>query len=213
MRLERSPAFGLVIARNRPEPSPGESPFDGRAFWDGQLSDPETFGSWWNLARKVSLRQFGNVQDAEDIAADTIGRVLDSADSFRGGNQKSWFLRVLTNVGYDELRKRWRRPSTSLDQLTEESGDAFDVLASDESPDRAARRAVVKSLFEESARVLPEDQRRVAELSYKKDLSYENVAEELQIPLGTVKSRLSRSREKLKRNFTAQGIDFDFLDN
>ena len=106
-----------------------------------------------------------------------------------------------------------RRPTTSLDQLTEESGDCFDVRSHDEEPDKATRRAVVRDVFQECVSILPKNQRRLAELSYEGDLSYKGIAEELQIPIGTVKSRLSRSRTELRKGLAAQGVGFDFLDD
>ena len=213
MRLEQTPAFSLFIARHRPTTEGTESPFDGRSYWHGQLSNPDTFNEWMSTATAVGLRMFGNLQDAQDAAASTMETILRKADGFQGGNPRAWFLRVLTNKGNDELKKRRRRPTTSLDELTEELGDSLDVRSREEEPDKAVRGAIVRGVFQSGVRKLPESQRRVAELSFEKDLSYEGVAEELQIPLGTVKSRLSRSRIQLRRGFAAQGVGFDFLDD
>lgn len=213
MRLEQTPAFSLLIARQRPATDGAEGPFDGRSYWDAQLSNPETFRQWMRTAEGVSMRMFGNKQDAEDAAASAIETILRRANGFQGGNPRAWFLRVLTNKGNDLLRSRMRRPTTSLNQLIEESGDCFDVRSHDEEPDKAARGAIARGVFESVARKLPENQRRVVKLSLEEDLSYEDVTEKLKIPLGTLKSRLSRLRTELRKGLAAQGVGFDFLDD
>ncbi len=154
-------------------------------------------------AYNVACRIMGDAASASDATQEAFLSAYTSIKSFRGGSFKSWILRTVTNACFDALRYRKRRPATSLDGLGAEDdaqdGDFETFLPSaDESPADAAERAELRHLIEQAALALPPDQRATFVLSDVQGMSYEEIAEIMQTSLGTVKSRLSRARAKLR---------------
>jgi RNA polymerase sigma-70 factor (ECF subfamily) len=155
----------------------------------------------------VAFRIMDDPAAASDATQEAFISAYKGLRSFRGGSFKSWLLRTVTNACYDALRYAKRRPSTSLDALgeaqdgaEEPNGAGFDeFVASDaESPAAAAERAELRRAINAGLRQLPPDQRIVFVLSDIQGMSYEEVADATQTSLGTVKSRLSRARAKLR---------------
>ncbi len=151
------------------------------------------------------------IMSEEAAAADATQEAFISAykhlKSFRGGSFKSWLLRIVTNACYDDLRRRKRRPATSLDELADgEDGEAeFDVPAPDDSPETIAQRHELTELIQHGITTLPDDQRIVLVLSDVQGMSYEEIATMTDSNLGTVKSRLSRARAKLRDYLQGRG--------
>jgi RNA polymerase sigma-70 factor (ECF subfamily) len=111
----------------------------------------------------------------------------------------------VTNTCYDQLRYYNRRPSTSLEDLTEESADHNIKLTSNgERPEDHVLRDELNSLLQSGINQIPEDQRIVLVLSDIQGFSYQEIAEIIDQPLGTVKSRLSRGRRRLRDFLLAQ---------
>jgi RNA polymerase sigma-70 factor (ECF subfamily) len=157
----------------------------------------------YNLAYRI----MGDQAAAEDAAQETFISAYKNLKSFRGGSFKSWLLRIVTNACYDDLRRRKRRPAVSLDDLmNDQDGEgSFDPAADDESPEDAAQRHELVELIQLGITTLPEDQRVTLVLSDIQGLSYEEIAEITRTNLGTVKSRLSRGRTKLREYLQAHG--------
>ncbi len=157
----------------------------------------------YNLAYRI----MGEDAAAADAAQETFISAYKNIKSFRGGSFKSWLLRIVTNACYDELRRRKRRPATSLDDLTSdnEKDVEFDVPSNDEGPESQAQQRELADLIQRGIRTLPEDQRIVLVLSDVQGMSYEEIADTTNSNLGTVKSRLSRGRAKLREWLQAQG--------
>ncbi len=164
----------------------------------------------------VALRIMGDTDAAADATQEAFISAYRGLRAFRGGSFKSWLLRTVTNACYDALRYSKRRPATSLDALgdTPDSastpGDAagagFDefVASEDEGPAAAAERAELRRAIARAVTQLPPDQRITFVLSDVQGMSYEEVADAMQTSLGTVKSRLSRARAKLRDYLLAQ---------
>ena len=136
----------------------------------------------------------GNQEDAMDCAQETMLRAFRAFDSFRRDAQFStWITRIAMNVCVDALRKR--REVYSLDSMREDNG--FDVK--DDSPGTYARleEKERKRLLKEGLALLPAEMRQMIILRDVQGMSYDEVASALDLPLGTVKSRISRAREKL----------------
>ncbi|MFN8596005.1 MAG: sigma-70 family RNA polymerase sigma factor [Anaerolineae bacterium] len=150
----------------------------------------------YNLAYRI----MGDEAAASDATQDAFISAYKNLKSFRGGSFKSWLLRIVTNACYDDLRRRKRRPATSLDELTNgEDGEAeFDVPSADDGPETIAQRHELAQLLQRGITTLPDDQRIVLVLSDVQGMSYEEIAEMTNSNLGTVKSRLSRARAKLR---------------
>jgi RNA polymerase sigma-70 factor (ECF subfamily) len=151
----------------------------------------------------VSLRTLGNQDDAADATQEAFISAFRHLADFRGGSFKAWLLRIAVNACYDILRRRQRRPSSSLDELAEH--DDGDVGPGDTrpGPERSALNAETAAVIQAGLNTLPEEQRILVVLCDVQGLSYEEAAESCQIALGTVKSRLSRARARL-RDYLAQ---------
>jgi RNA polymerase sigma-70 factor (ECF subfamily) len=157
----------------------------------------------YNLAYRI----MGEEAAAADAAQETFISAYKNLKSFRGGSFKSWLLRIVTNACYDELRRRKRRPAASLDDLVSdtEKDVEFDVPSNDEGPELQAQRRELADLIQRGISALPEDQRIVLVLSDVQGMSYEEIADTTNSNLGTVKSRLSRGRAKLREWLQAHG--------
>jgi RNA polymerase sigma-70 factor (ECF subfamily) len=159
--------------------------------------------SYQSQAYNVAYRILGDAASAADATQEAFLSAYKGIRLFRGGSFKSWILRTVTNACFDALRYRKRRPATSLDALgaddDAQDGDFESFIASaDESPADAAERGELRSAIACAALKLPPDQRVTFVLSDIQGLTYEEIADIMQTTLGTVKSRLSRARAKLR---------------
>jgi len=144
----------------------------------------------YNLARWLTR----NEHDAEDIAQESYLRAFKFFDGFHGTDARAWLLAIVRNTCYTWLHQnRGRETMASFDEEihtieNEASNPAKLVLKSDD-------REMLKEALEE----LPVEFREVVVSRDLEELSYKQVAEVANIPLGTVMSRLARARERLKR--------------
>ena len=150
------------------------------------------------LAYNVAYRILGDPEAAADATQDAFFSAYRAMPKFRGGSFKSWLLRIVTNACYDQLRVKQRRPTSSLDDLPVEADHTYYLEDSAEQPDEFVERQELNRFIENGIATLPADQRMVLVLSDIQGMSYQEVAEVLNISLGTVKSRLSRGRAKLR---------------
>lgn len=157
----------------------------------------------YNLAYRI----VGEEAAASDATQEAFISAYKNLKSFRGGSFKSWLLRIVTNATYDELRRRKRRPATSLNDLMDgDDGEVeFDIPSGEEGPESLAQRRELAALIQQGITTLPDDQRVALVLSDVQGLSYEEIAEVTNSNLGTVKSRLSRGRAKLREYLQAHG--------
>lgn len=150
------------------------------------------------LVYNVVYRIIGEPQGAEDMTQEAFISAYQALNRFRGGNFKAWLLRIATNACYDELRRHKRRPQSSLDELTEEN-DLFAFLRSpEEGPEAQQMRLEMMRAIEHCLDDLPDDQRVTAVLRDIEGYDYNEIADITSSSLGTVKSRLSRARSKLR---------------
>jgi RNA polymerase sigma-70 factor (ECF subfamily) len=161
--------------------------------------------AYQGTAYNVAFRLMGQQEAAADACQDAFLKAYKAIKQYRGGSFKSWLLRIVTNTCYDQLRYYNRRPSTSLEDLTEESADHNIKLTSNgERPEDHVLRDELNSLLQSGINQIPEDQRIVLVLSDIQGFSYQEIAEIIDQPLGTVKSRLSRGRRRLRDFLLAQ---------
>lgn len=150
----------------------------------------------------VALRILSNPTAAEDVTQEAFVSAFQSIRGFRGGAFRVWLLRIVTNACYDTLRSQKRRPTVSLDAPIGEDDGAIDlgsVLPSfAESPEEYALRRDVQYQIQQGLLTLPTDQRIAVVLSDIQGLNYEEIAAATDSSLGTVKSRLSRGRARLR---------------
>lgn len=148
----------------------------------------------------VALRLLRDVGLAEDATQDAFIRAWQNIGTFQTGSVRSWLYKIATNRAYDMLRASARRPAGSLEA---EIVEIEPIWASggqgDESPDAHALRRELSIYLERALTALPDDQRMVVMLVDVQGLDYHEVAETMGIALGTVKSRLSRARAKIRQ--------------
>jgi RNA polymerase sigma factor (sigma-70 family) len=158
--------------------------------------------AYQEMVYNVALRIMGDPEAAADATQDAFISAFRSIHSYRGGSFKVWLLRIVTNACYDELRTRKRRPTESLDAMDATSGheeSARGAIASSlESPEDYALRQDMRAQIQQGLLALPEDQRVVIVLSDVQGFSYEEISAITNSSLGTVKSRLSRGRARLR---------------
>ena len=139
----------------------------------------------------------GNYHDASDIAQEAFLRVFNSIQTFRGeANFLTWIYRIVTNVFLDERKKAKAHRQTSLDEYIELGESSVARQIEDDGPlpldvVQANERA---EIVHKAINSLPDYQRVIVTLYHMESLSYDEIAEVLQLPIGTVKSRLNRAR-------------------
>lgn len=147
----------------------------------------------------VCLRLLRDQQLAEDASQDTFLRAYRSLARFDGSAFRPWLLRIATNRCYDLLRYRQRRPAESLDaQLVEEEPAWVSSEAPADDPEGLALNQDLRRQLERALAALPEDQRLVVILHDIEGYRYDEIAAIVGATLGTVKSRLSRARSRLR---------------
>jgi RNA polymerase sigma-70 factor (ECF subfamily) len=154
---------------------------------------------------RVARRMVGSREEAEDLVQQTYERAFRSWKQFTPGtNLRAWLLRILTNLNIDRGRRVQRTPQTTT--LDSEAGDYFlynklESTASEQNPDeeRVLERLSQDSIVDALAEV-PHDFRDVIVLVDIGEFSYADAAQILDIPIGTVMSRLHRGRRILKKN-------------
>ena len=149
---------------------------------------------------RLAYRMVGPAS-ADDAAQDAFISAFKSLRSFRGGNFRSWLLRITANVCRDQLRASKRKGGASLDEMLE--AGAWAPPSTGRSPEDAATDAELNAAIMAAVAALPPDQRAVLVLIDIEGYSYEETAEAVAASLGTVKSRLSRAREKVRDTFRA----------
>lgn len=143
-------------------------------------------------AYALAMRMTAREEDARDAAQDAFIAVLRHAGSFRGDARFStWFHRIVVNACYDVLRRRDRAPLSLVEDAVPDVADPRALERTDE---------VEFSIdLEEALQQVPEEHRAVLLLHDVHDLPYEEIARVLEVPIGTVKSRLHRGRAALGR--------------
>jgi len=162
--------------------------------------------NYQSMAYNVAYRILGDRDAAADATQDAFLSAFKAIGKFRGGSFKSWLLRIVTNTCYDQLRHKQRQPTASLDALLVlEPAPIRSLTDPGESPEEYALRQELSKVIQAGIATLPPEQRVALVLSDIQGLSYQEIAEITGASLGTVKSRLSRARSKLRDFLLKQG--------
>lgn len=159
-----------------------------------------------------AYRMTNNREDAEDIYQDAFLHAFRGIGNFRSDSAFStWLYRIVRNVYLDEMKRRRARPYASLEESIETDDGTITRDVQDDGPTpedivqtNERRRAVHRAIAQ-----LPETQREIIILYEMNQLSYEEIAETLEINVGTVKSRLNRARRSLRDRLLADKELFD----
>ncbi|MBS1611686.1 MAG: sigma-70 family RNA polymerase sigma factor [Bacteroidetes bacterium] len=187
------------------------SKFSSRAQEDldlvakAQKGDQVAFGKLMERYREsiffMVLKMVHNRDDAEDLTLEAFGKAFNSIGNYSADFAFStWLFKIATNNCIDFIRKK-RLQTTSLEQTTrqKDDGEVVTITVKDHNPDpeenmmKEQRAAKIRAAIEQ----LSPKYRSLIELRYLDELSYEEIAEKLDIPLGTVKAQLFRAKDML----------------
>lgn len=168
-----------------------------------QKGDTNAFGtlvaSYEKFIFNVACKMFSNSEDVSDIAQEALIKAYKNIDKFDFNSSFStWLYRITVNACIDEMRRRKGKESFSIDAEDEESGLAVQI----EDTSLGAEERVIQNETVSEVRAaidkLSEEHKTVIILRDLQDMTYEQVAQTLDLSIGTVKSRLARARKSLK---------------
>ena len=170
------------------------------------MSDPSSEGppsqvpTWEDIARDhgrflytVAYRLTGNHDDAQDLVQEVLLRVRRGLATYVPGSLEGWLSRITTNAFLDEVRRRKRRPLDVVPDLPER------VVGVDADPDDVLAHSRLPEDVQAAIAALPPDYRAAVVLCDVVGLDYAEIAENLGIPAGTVRSRIHRGRAQLRK--------------
>ncbi len=167
--------------------------------------DPDAMGQLLEAYQRrlysICYRMVRNEHDARDLTQDSMVRVIQGLDSYDGRSKLStWIIRVTMNTCLSYLRKQRLRRHGSLDLASEDaSGGPIDPRSKRElPPTRRVELSEMRSVLGRAMMRLDPDMRAVLVLRDMQDLEYQSIAHSLEVPIGTVKSRLFRARLALR---------------
>ncbi len=167
-----------------------------------QRGDVDAFNrlvlEYQQMAYNAAYRVLGNEDRAMDATQDAFLRGFRALNQFRGGSFKTWLMRIVTNCSYDQLRLNQRRPTTPIEDLVEDDEHSMLLDDNTEQPQDRIERQELGDLIQAGLNTLPPDQRATVVLCDIEGMDYGEIAQATSVSLGTVKSRLSRGRAKLR---------------
>ncbi|CAN5655150.1 sigma-70 family RNA polymerase sigma factor [soil metagenome] len=153
-------------------------------------------------AYSLAYRMMGDRQAAEDLVQDSFIKIWRSAKSYRAerGSVRTWILSITHNRGIDHIRSTAsRRRTQDRVEMTAETTQQSEAFS--ETWRNSQRRQVQQAL-----KTLPDEQLKILELAYFSGYTHAEIAEMLDLPLGTVKGRMRLGMKKIKSFFDAQGV-------
>jgi RNA polymerase sigma-70 factor (ECF subfamily) len=159
---------------------------------------------------RVALRLSGNPADADDLVQETMLKAYRAWDQYeKGTNAKAWLLTILRHAFINEYRRRTRHPET-VDVDTIEPYAVFSEVQ-DEDPQGAFFDRIVDDQVLRAIDQLPEVFRETLVLSDVEGMSYQEIAGILEVPIGTVKSRLFRARQLLQTKLYDYAVEMGYI--
>ena len=152
-------------------------------------------------------RFVGDRETAEDIVQETFLRAFRKRDEYRAiANFSTWLFTIAGNLAKSELRrrKRWRMISAERDEETDTGMELPDESA---RPDKVAESSIADVQIQNAINSLPNNYRQVILLRDVEGMSYQEISEIVDCPVGTVKSRVNRARLKLQQKLKSEGRD------
>jgi RNA polymerase sigma-70 factor (ECF subfamily) len=189
---------------------------DEQMMWRVKLDDdPQAFGRlmarWERPIQRLCARMTGDQHRAEDLAQTVFVRVFARRADWEPTGRFSTFLwQIALNLCRDDLRRTRRRGESSLEALDEETGRGLELLAADEpAPDELAETRERGELVRDALQRLAPHYREVVVLRHYEGLKFNEIGRVLEIPEGTVKSRMAEALTQLSR--TLKHINDDTL--
>jgi RNA polymerase sigma-70 factor (ECF subfamily) len=158
--------------------------------------------TYQDMAYNLAYRLLSDEEAAEDATQVALISAYKNLSSYRGGIFRAWLMRIVSNTCYDELRRRKRHPTTSLEPLDDDEEDTIESpywLKDDTpSPEQSLELLEVENAVQHCLNSLPEEFKTVVILVDVQGMDYQEVAEIVGKPLGTIKSRLARARFRMR---------------
>jgi RNA polymerase sigma-70 factor (ECF subfamily) len=152
---------------------------------------------------RVAYRLTGNHEDAQDLVQDALIEAYQSFGRFeRGTHFDRWVYRIMSNTNIDKMRRRPKVQIESLDApvtLDDGTGIERDVADETQDPERRLLQRLLEEPLQRALDALPQEFRSVVVLSDMEGMSYEEISITLKCPVGTVRSRLHRGRNLLRK--------------
>lgn len=146
------------------------------------------------------FRYTGSRDDAEDLAQDTFIKVYRSKHLYKEiAKFSTWFYTIALNTAKTNLKKKSRMNTMSISDFDPENDKDFDLKDTAITPEESANASIENFYIQQAINSLDEDFRKIIILRDIEDLDYEEIVEITGLPMGTVKSRINRGREKLKK--------------
>lgn len=169
-------------------------------------SDAESFDRWvvpeTDFVKRVTRRMSRTNADAEDLAQEVFANAYRGIDRFDGRYPRAWLYRIASNAAASRARKR--TPLLTIDG----DDDTFDLVSPDEiTPETQVVDPVMDAELADALGDLPDHYRDVIDLVDLGGSSYEDAAQTLEIPIGTVMSRLHRGRRRLREALAGSHLD------
>lgn len=185
-----------------------ESRFSSKALEDFKLIDLAVAGDEKAFARLLQryrrpvyhmiLKMVRNVDDAEDLTIESFAKAFRNLSKFKKDfTFSTWLFRIATNNTIDYIRKKKINTLSIEHSFTDDDGQAVSIDVEDvnNDPQEEAIRAQKEELIQVFVNMLPAKYQKLVRLRYFQELSYEEIAAEIEAPLGTVKAQLHRARE------------------
>ena len=178
-------------------------PFD-QTLYDARQGDSHAFGRLVERYLAAALRLAEQILRTEESAADAVQEALVKAyramHRFEDGNFRSWLLRIVANTCYDHLRRVKRHQTMSLDEMIEADGYEYSdpTFTATDNPERSVIESEALQTILNAINELPQWHSSVVMLVDVQGYNYTEAARILKLPVGTVKSRLSRARIHLR---------------
>jgi RNA polymerase sigma-70 factor (ECF subfamily) len=149
----------------------------------------------------MSYRMLSNSQEAEDVVQDAFLRVYTNLERYDEHQKFStWIYRIATNLCIDRLRKRKATFSLDAEMPEGEGSDWYTLMPSNEdTPEKQLLLSESQAQIRESINALPEKYKSVVILRYMQDMSLQEISDVLSMPVTTIKTRLHRGREYLRK--------------
>lgn len=202
-----------ILAANLPQSGVAVATLDlPTAIQAARGGEEWAFSFLVNYYRGAAERVAQHILRTEEAAADAVQEALikvhRAMPRFQDGNFRSWLLRIVTNTCYDHLRRQKRRAAISLDELADQSNTDLpsSLLTEAENPETIALHSESMQTLLTLIDELPSWHRTVILLVDIHGYDYAEAADQLGLPLGTVKSRLSRARTALRNQLINVGI-------
>ncbi|MDX1589483.1 MAG: RNA polymerase sigma factor RpoE [Oleiphilaceae bacterium] len=150
-------------------------------------------------------RYVRDYQDIRDLTQETFIKAYRAMDRFRGDSAfYTWLYRIAVNAAKNHIEARNRRPNSVMEASDAEQLDIAPTLRDDSAPEQFLQRDQLQSLLHEAIEALPEDIRSALLLRELEGLSYEDIAQVLECPIGTVRSRIFRARDFLEKRLASE---------